>query len=154
MHTDPSTILLNIMGEHLSNGRRAANSRSRTLEPRHVQQKPLRIKCYAGTLKRGLSSTVTAALGSGWRSALTRVTHQGGGMISVSDCQLRIVAATADLLPVEARGTFLQRVTAELRGRRDFSDCDVEQTVRGALLDQSAARSPLGQGCGDAPRRV
>jgi hypothetical protein len=72
-------------------------------------------------------------------------------MISVSDCQLRIVAATADLLPVEARGTFLQRVTAELRGRRDFSDCDVEQAVRAALLDQSAARSPGGQGCGDAP---
>jgi hypothetical protein len=54
-------------------------------------------------------------------------------MISVSDCQLRIVAATADLLPVEARGTFLRRVTAELRGRRDFSDCDVEQAVRAAL---------------------
>ena len=116
-----------------------------------ASEKPLRIKCYAGTLKRGLSSTVTAALGSRWRSALTRVTHQGGGMISVSDCQLRIVAATADLLPVEARGTFLQRVTAELRGRRDFSDCDVEQAVRAALLDQSAARSPGGQGCGDAP---
>ena len=52
--------------------------------------------------------------GSRWR---TRVKHQGGGMISVSDRQLRIVAAAADLLPVEARGTFLQRVTAELRGR-------------------------------------
>ena len=75
-------------------------------------------------------------------------------MISVSDRQLRIVAAAADLLPVEGRGTFLQRVTAELRARRDFSDCDVEQAVLGALLDQSAARSPLGQGCGDAPRRV
>ena len=64
-------------------------------------------------------------------------------MISVSDCQLRIVAATADLLPVEARGMFLQRVTAELRGRWDFSDCDIEQAVRAALLDQSAARSLL-----------
>jgi len=69
-------------------------------------------------------------------------------MISVSDRQLRIVASAADLLPVEARGTFLQRVTAELRGRRDFSDCDVEQTVRGALLDQSAARSPLDKAAG------
>jgi hypothetical protein len=77
------------------------------------------------------------------RSALTRVTQQGGGMISVSDRQLRIVAATADLLPVEAGGTYLQRVTAELRGRREFSDCDVEQAVRAALLDQSAARSHL-----------
>jgi hypothetical protein len=75
-------------------------------------------------------------------------------MISVSDRQLRVVAAAADLLPVEARGTFLRRVVVELRGRRDFSDCDIEQVLRAALLDQSAARSPLGQGCGDAPRRV
>ena len=75
--------------------------------------------------------------GSRWR---TRVTHQGGGMISVSDHQLRIVAAAADLLAAEARGTFLRCVVAELRGRGDFSDCDVEQVVRAALLDQSAAR--------------
>jgi hypothetical protein len=61
-------------------------------------------------------------------------------MISVSDRQLRIVAGAAGLLPVEARGTFLQGVTAELRGRRDLSDYDVEQVVRAALLDQSAAR--------------
>ena len=51
-------------------------------------------------------------------------------MISVSDHQLRIVAAAADL----------RCVVAELRGRGDFSDCDVEQVVRAALLDQSAAR--------------
>ena len=63
-------------------------------------------------------------------------------MISVSDRQLHIVAAAADQLPVEARGTFLQRVAAELRGRWDFSDCDVEQAVRAALPDQSTARSP------------
>jgi hypothetical protein len=63
-------------------------------------------------------------------------------MISVSDCQLRIVAATADLLPVEARATFLRRVVAELHVRQDFSDSDVEQAVCVALLDQSAeARS-------------
>jgi hypothetical protein len=49
----------------------------------------------------------------------------------VIGCELRIVAAAADLLRVEARGTFLQRVAAKLRGRRDFSDCDVEQAVRG-----------------------
>ena len=48
--------------------------------------------------------------GSRWR---TRVTHQGGGMISVSDHQLRIVAAAADLLAAEARGTFLRCVVAE-----------------------------------------
>jgi hypothetical protein len=58
-------------------------------------------------------------------------------MISVSDRQLRVVGVAADLLPVEARGTFLRRVVAELRGRRDFSDSDVEQAVQAALLDQS-----------------
>ena len=36
----------------------------------------------------------------------TRVTHQGGGTILVSDRQLRIVAAAADLLPVEIAGRF------------------------------------------------
>jgi hypothetical protein len=61
-------------------------------------------------------------------------------MISVSDRQLRIVTAAADQLPVEARGTFLRRVVAELRGRQDFDDSDVEKVVRAAaLLDQSAA---------------
>jgi len=63
-------------------------------------------------------------------------------MISVSDRQLRIVTAAANLLPVEARGTFLRRVVAELRGRPDFNDSDVEKVVRAAaLLNQSAAGS-------------
>ena len=62
-------------------------------------------------------------------------------MISVSDRQLRVVGVAADLLPVEARGTFLGRVVAELRVRRDFSDSDVEQAVHAALLDQSAGAS-------------
>ncbi len=52
-------------------------------------------------------------------------------MISVSDRQLRIVAGAADLLAAEARGTFLRCVVAELRGRGDFSDCDVEQGLGG-----------------------
>ena len=61
-------------------------------------------------------------------------------MITVSDGQLRIVTAAANLLPVEARGTFLRRVVAELRGRQDFDDSDVEKVVcAAALLDQSAA---------------
>jgi hypothetical protein len=47
----------------------------------------------------------------------------------------------ADLLPVEARGTFLRRVVAELRARRDFSDSEVEQAVHAAALDQSAGAS-------------
>jgi hypothetical protein len=46
-----------------------------------------------------------------------------------------------DLLPVEARGTFLRRVVADLRVRRDLSDSDVEQAVHAALLDQSAGAS-------------
>jgi hypothetical protein len=63
-------------------------------------------------------------------------------MISVSDCQLRIVAAAADLLPDEARGTFLRHVVAELRVRRDFSDSDVEEAVqRGAARSVSGGRS-------------
>ena len=83
----------------------------------------------------------TASLGSPRRFALAYPRHApGGGMISVSDHQLRIVAAAADLLAAEARGTFLRCVVAQLRGRGDFSDCDVEQVVRAALLDQSAAR--------------
>jgi hypothetical protein len=62
-------------------------------------------------------------------------------MISVSDRQLRVVGVVAaDLLPVAARGTFLQRVVAELRMRRDFSDSDVERAVHAALLYQTAAR--------------
>ena len=71
-------------------------------------------------------------------NSLTDVTYQGG-MISVSDHQLRIIAAAADLLPVEARGTFLRRVAAELRGRRDFNDSDIQRAVCAALQDQSAA---------------
>ena len=57
-------------------------------------------------------------------------------MISVSDRQLRIVTAAVDLLPAEAHGSFLRRVVAELSGRGDFNDSNVEQAVRSALLDQ------------------
>lgn len=57
-------------------------------------------------------------------------------MISVSDRQLRIVTAAVDLLPAEARGSFLRRVVAELSGRGDVNDSNVEQAVRAALLDQ------------------
>ena len=52
-------------------------------------------------------------------------------MISVSDNQLRIVAEAADLLPAEARGTFLRRVVAEVREGRSFKDSDIERAVRG-----------------------
>jgi hypothetical protein len=62
-------------------------------------------------------------------------------MISVSDNQLRMVAEAADLLPAEARGTFLRRVVAEVREGRSFNDSDIERAVRLALFDQ-----PIKQG--------
>ena len=61
-------------------------------------------------------------------------------MISVSDRQLRIVAAVADLLPVEARGTFLRSSSPSCAGVGISATATVEQVVRAALLDQSAAR--------------
>jgi hypothetical protein len=72
-------------------------------------------------------------------------------MISVSDNQLRIVAEAADLLPAEARGTFLRRVVAEVREGRSFKDSDIERAVRVALLDQpmkQASVSSTDQGGG------
>jgi hypothetical protein len=80
-------------------------------------------------------------------------------MISVSDSQLRMVAEAADLLPSEARGTFLRRVVAEVREGRSFKDSDIERAVRLALLDQpmkQASPSSTDQGGGkrrsDVPR--
>jgi len=72
-------------------------------------------------------------------------------MISVSDNQLRIVAEAADLLPAEARGTFLRRVVAEVREGQNFKDSDIERAVRVALLDQpmkQASVSSTDQGGG------
>jgi hypothetical protein len=72
-------------------------------------------------------------------------------MISVSDSQLRIVAEAADLLPSEARGTFLRRVVAEVREGRSFKDSDIERAVRLALLDRpmkQASPSSTDQGGG------
>jgi hypothetical protein len=72
-------------------------------------------------------------------------------MISVSDNQLRIVAEAADLLPAEARGTFLRRVVAEVREGRNFKDSDIKRAVRVALFDQpmkQASVSSTDQGGG------
>jgi hypothetical protein len=72
-------------------------------------------------------------------------------MISVSDNQLRIVAKAADLLPAEARGTFLRRVVAEVREGRSFKDSDIERAVRVALFGQpmkQASVSSTDQGGG------
>jgi len=73
-------------------------------------------------------------------------------MISVSDNQLRMVAEAADLLPADARGTFLQRVVAEVREGRSFKDSDIERAVRLALFDQpikQASVSSIDQGGGN-----
>jgi len=75
-------------------------------------------------------------------------------MISVSDNQLRMVAEAADLLPAEARGTFLRRVVAEVREGRSFKDSDIERAVRVALLDQSMKQVPVSStDRGDGKRR-
>jgi hypothetical protein len=75
-------------------------------------------------------------------------------MISVSDSQLRIVAEAADLLPSEARGTFLRRVVAEVREGRSFKDSDIERAVRLALLDQPMKqKSPSSSDQGGGKRR-
>jgi hypothetical protein len=64
-------------------------------------------------------------------------------MISVSDNQLRMVAEAADLLPAEARGTFLRRVVAEVREGQSFNDSDIERAVRLALFDQPIKRGAV-----------
>jgi hypothetical protein len=75
-------------------------------------------------------------------------------MISVSDNQLRMVAEAADLLPAEARGTFLRRVVAEVREGRSFKDSDIDRAVRVALLDQSMKQVPVSStDRGDGKRR-
>ena len=56
------------------------------------------------------------------------------GMILVSDNQLRIVAGAAVLLPAEARGTFLRRVVAEVRG----AGCTMASSVSRSSLSSSS----------------
>jgi hypothetical protein len=60
-------------------------------------------------------------------------------MLALSDAQLRTVMISAGPLPVEKRGTFLERVAARLQLRRCFNDAD--EAVRTALrgLNQKSA---------------
>ena len=69
-------------------------------------------------------------------------------MISVSDRQLRIVAAAAELLPVEGRGTFLQRGigiahgyatlgTIGFEGRHDYAAIGTVSNVASRLCDEA-----------------
>ena len=64
-----------------------------------------------------------------------------GGMLALSDSQLRSVWAAAARVPVEKRGGFLERVVARLQLHRSFTDADLDDAVRLALtgLIQSAA---------------
>jgi len=64
-------------------------------------------------------------------------------MLALSDSQLRAVWTSADRLPVEKRGVFLERLIAQLqlRGSR-FTTIDLEDMVRSALsglIQQSTA---------------
>ncbi|MFY9838507.1 MAG: hypothetical protein WAK55_18950 [Xanthobacteraceae bacterium] len=60
---------------------------------------------------------------------------------SVEGRQLRTVWGAADRVPVEKRGTFLERVVARLQRTRGFTDVDLDDAMRAALtgLIQSAA---------------
>ena len=64
-----------------------------------------------------------------------------GGMLTLSDSQLRTVWAAADRVPFEKRGVFVERVVARLQLQRGFTDADLDDVVRAALtgLIQSAA---------------
>ena len=64
-----------------------------------------------------------------------------GGMLALSDSQLRSVWAAAARVPVEKRGVFLERVVARLRLHGGFTDVDLDDAVHATLtgLIQSAA---------------
>lgn len=57
-------------------------------------------------------------------------------MISLNDGQLKTVMTAAALVPIEKRDAFLQRIAAmlTLRGRGHFTDRDVGDAVRPALV--------------------
>ncbi len=57
-------------------------------------------------------------------------------MISLSDKQLKTVMAAAADVPHEKRSQFLERIAAmlTLRGRGHFTDSDVDDAVRLALV--------------------
>lgn len=62
-------------------------------------------------------------------------------MVVFTDSQLLIIWAAADRVPVEKRGTFLERVVARLQRTRGFTDTDLDDAMRADLtgLIQSAA---------------
>jgi hypothetical protein len=54
-------------------------------------------------------------------------------MITLTDAQLKIVMATAALLPQAKRDIFLQRCAAMLRMRGHFGDSDVADVAKLAM---------------------
>lgn len=57
-------------------------------------------------------------------------------MISLNDAQLKVVMAAAAQVPHEKRAQFLERIVVilALRGRGHFSDGDVDDAVKRALV--------------------
>ena len=64
-----------------------------------------------------------------------------GGMLALSDSQLRSVWTTANGLPIEKRGVFLGRLVAQLQLRSHFTTAELDDAVRLALkgLTQKSA---------------
>ena len=62
-------------------------------------------------------------------------------MLALNDDQLAVIMVAAGNLPVDKRGTFLERVAARLRLLDRFDDSNLDDAVRGALrgLSESAA---------------
>jgi len=54
-----------------------------------------------------------------------------GNMLALSDSQLRAVWAVAETSPIEKRGTFFERLVAQLRLRGyGFTTADLDDAVR------------------------
>jgi hypothetical protein len=55
-------------------------------------------------------------------------------MLAFTDSQVRAVWAAANRIAVEKRRVFLQRVIARLQLQRGFTDADLDDAVRAALI--------------------
>jgi hypothetical protein len=78
-----------------------------------------------------------------FQKRLERHSKTIGGMLALSDSQLRAMWATAAGLPIEKRGIFLVRFVAQLQLRGShFTTADLDDAVRLALkglIQKSAA---------------
>jgi hypothetical protein len=55
-------------------------------------------------------------------------------MLAFTDSQVRAVWAAANRIAVEKRRVFLERVIARLQLQRGFTDADLDDAVRAALI--------------------